>query len=332
MSVTNMRDQNSLIAWCQEHGIPDEAVNELQAIVSSRGTDRAAFCLDICFSYELDQGGSFRHDSSRHATYYVQRREQRVQGNRSTLHNFQQLASPPSLNDFIRSITHIDLVRQSVFTRWQSAGYSANIPNLDRRQGTPFPGQLQHYLYGPYLEVSCQRFECAPADEAYTLLWAKTETGWESTRTPTCCIVEEPEMEVAVMRYIIECMPRSWAEKAPGWLGQLLELVEPEVDLLVGLSMQLWTANNLHMKGWIWRSSHREAAAPSVIQYQMNSILERCIVDLEARFLVLLQAVLQRDFFGYDWSAFVAAVIYLAALERDSWSLTYWLRPQSNVR
>lgn len=108
--------------------------------------------------------------------------------------------------------------------------------------------------------------------------------------------------------------------------------------------MNLWTAIQLLMKGWIMRGEETLGMAvvneersplngtvpvPRVLQNQLDHKLEQEVIKTEHKLLKELQRVMRRRN-RHQWIVvFVAVVIVLHVLERDTWRLLYWVhRPE----
>ncbi|KAM4066683.1 hypothetical protein HRG_000745 [Hirsutella rhossiliensis] len=107
---------------------------------------------------------------------------------------------------------------------------------------------------------------------------------------------------------------------------------------MLGLVLDLWSATVLLMKGWQVKDGPVISApldpyvntspAPRVLQNQLDSLLERHIVEVEGAFLTLLQTTFEQRRSGESnmKTAFAAALIFLRIIERDTWRLMYWIR------
>ena len=111
------------------------------------------------------------------------------------------------------------------------------------------------------------------------------------------------------------------------------------------MTLELWTATRLLMKGWdiageetLGLSNIEDVRcplngtipAPRVLQNQLDRNLESYIIAKERNLLRALQnAVLNRS---CSWVVIsLAVIVILHVLERDSWRLTYWMNRHEEV-
>jgi len=115
------------------------------------------------------------------------------------------------------------------------------------------------------------------------------------------------------------------------------------------LSLKLWTANRLLMKGWelvvnnisgldmvtdTESPLYGTVPAPRVLQNQLDRNLESYIARFETVLLKELQKAMRRmrDRTGVEWTIiFTATVILLHVRERDIWRLEHWVVHRDEV-
>lgn len=112
------------------------------------------------------------------------------------------------------------------------------------------------------------------------------------------------------------------------------------------MSLKLWTANRLLMKGWelitdrtydSWSISDQESSlfgtvpAPRVLQNQLDRNLASYMAKQEGVFLKELQKAMSHQTKAQWIDVFLAAVILLHIRERDLWRLEHWVVHQDEV-
>jgi len=114
----------------------------------------------------------------------------------------------------------------------------------------------------------------------------------------------------------------------------------------VRLTMDLWTASCLLMKGWTVTSEetlgmrkvediecplHGSIPAPRVLQNQLDRNLECYIIAKEKQLLKAIQRELRKSRSeGLD-VIFSSVIIILHVLEKDTWRLMYWRKRREEV-
>lgn len=109
----------------------------------------------------------------------------------------------------------------------------------------------------------------------------------------------------------------------------------------------MWAANRLLMKGWEISGGdeflgmtivnepssllHNTIPAPRVLQNQLDHLLERQIFETEHKLLKELQKLIRRHDRGQWVVVFLALVIVLHILERDTWRLMYWVHHKAEA-
>ncbi|KAI0187938.1 hypothetical protein F4808DRAFT_70728 [Astrocystis sublimbata] len=226
------------------------------------------------------------------------------------------------------------LEHRPLFDKWHNPNYREQMkwPSL-AWTGEPFSLYLCHFLQGPNLGVTAQKF--LAIDDGQILVWGKTNRGWQSIPTSPIGLATLPS-DKAIGRYIEDCIPLCYQMNRSKLLDAVWQLKEIE---LVSLALRLWTANFLLMRGWECplgeaiddpRSPyHQKRPAPRVIQNQLDAIIERYMAICEASLLQRLERGL-KDRSQLD-AVCAVSIVLMSILEKDIWRLMFWTRHPEEV-
>ncbi|KAH7390030.1 hypothetical protein BKA64DRAFT_756964, partial [Cadophora sp. MPI-SDFR-AT-0126] len=199
---------------------------------------------------------------------------------------------------------------------------------------------LGHDKEGPKLTVRCHEF--LTQSEEQVRLWWRSAGGWNWL--PTIAYTMESldidnELDVYIRQsasyYLQNVLDGSDA------LSHIFKMASCYMDQTnIQLSLKMWAANRLLMKGWEISGGdeflgmtivnepssllHNTIPAPRVLQNQLDHLLERQIFETEHKLLKELQKLIRRHDRGQWVVVFLALVIVLHILERDTWRLMYW--------
>ena len=117
-------------------------------------------------------------------------------------------------------------------------------------------------------------------------------------------------------------------------------------DPLVRSALKLWAATNLLMTGWRIVSGKvlglkkveehgspwfGAVPAPRVVQNQLDHQLEREIIVLERGLLRSIHKTMQKGRRAEWVRVFLAVVLVLHVIEKDTWRLLYWVKHKQEV-
>ncbi|KAI5845932.1 hypothetical protein BZA05DRAFT_142466 [Tricharina praecox] len=189
-------------------------------------------------------------------------------------------------------------------------------------------------------------YEFAPSATEELDYWYKDANGWQST--PTAPFAMKRGINTDIMEKYIQDHTYYFVESAFRENPIMAEIFTTafkysrmEENFLLRDTLQLWTATQMLIRGGALHPTSDnlgimaipslsspqagQTPLPRVLSNQIDHLLERRIWQLEKQIL----SELQKRIFGRkreDWlKIFFTTVVFMNALERDSWRLYYWL-------
>ena len=189
-------------------------------------------------------------------------------------------------------------------------------------------------------------FEFIPTATDQLEYWYKDAAGWQSMPTTAYAIKRGLNTDILERyvqehtHYFVETAFQGQPLMSEIFLGAF-QYARTSDNFLVRDALQLWTANQLLIKGASLHPGSEdlgvhpipsltspavgEVPLPRALSNQIDHLLERRIWQLEKQVLTELQ----KRIFGRkrgDWlKIFFTMVVMMNALERDSWRLYYWI-------
>ncbi|KAL7276760.1 hypothetical protein RUND412_000225 [Rhizina undulata] len=242
----------------------------------------------------------------------------------------------------------VHFVDLDVFSKWLVDAYSRTMMHHVLRWSNAPPKTItvSHERALGVAPLTLSVYEFIPAYAGQLDYWYKDVQGWQSMPTAPYALKRGINMEI-LEKYIDD---HTWFYANSAFQGnpilseifrQAYSYSRTEENFLLRDALQLWTATQLLMRGATIDPSSdtlgispilsptallaNQIPPPRVLANQLDHLLERRVWQLEKQILQELQKKIfarKRE----DWlRIFMTLVVFMNALERDTWRLYYWV-------